>query len=1369
MINVKIANLDRKCLIDTGASVSCISQSLLNRLKPAQNSNITKSAYNQVFGVGGEILKITGCITLRFKISEQEFEHKFLIFNRLHHSLILGVDFLQRNKCTIDYESNSLTSSTGKPIISFCTTSSDLNFNLGLARSVENVTIAPFHAALVPIRLSKVPNNLPVLLEPVVNLASTHSLAGARSVITSVNHRAYFKILNPMPHKANIRKGQVIGKLHSIDNMYSIDDDENKQSPFVNATSTETKLTDEDYIQIVKQLEIPFDSCMLSEAQKRKLKVFLGKNSDVFAKSSSDIGCTDLYFHRIETGDNPPFRQKPYRQSPKNQQIIQEHVQQMLKDNIIIESNSTWAAPVVLVSKKNTNEMRFAVDYRGLNARSQAINFPIPDLQDALDSVGTAQSKVFSVMDLKSSFWQIPLHPETADRTAFITHDGCYQFTRVPYGIQNGSMAFQMLMSRVLRNINFKFALVFIDDILCHSSTFEQHLEHLSAIFQRLRNSNLKLNPKKCQFAAQRVEYLGHIMSDKGIQANPDKTDIVKNFPRPRNRKEVKSFLGLCNFYRRYVKGYADIVNPLNQLLKKENIPLKWTAACEKAFNDLKDKLTSPPILAFPNLNKSFRIAVDASDYAIGYILSQFDDNKQERVIAYGGRSLRGTERKWSVTEKEGLALVEAVKTYHSYLANTEFEVFTDHISLTWLRNIKLASGRLARWSLRLQEYKFKITHRPGLRNQNADTLSRKHYAHAETEQNPDDTENDTEIIANVEAMPIVNANQENVATNVINQSENATQNTQQNDSETHDYAQAYSSKEYVMVQFEYESQNTNLNVSALSTDDETLVLRPDSMPKVEGESNQSLSQLQWECKELSPYLQYLVHGTLPQDDNKARKLVFESENYIVVDDILYHYTSVRSRGVPKPMHLIRQLAVPSQLREDVLLCYHDGPGGSHFGFDKTYSSIKAKYYWPNMYRDIENHIKSCDACQKASRAYHKRKAPLVPFSVEAPFSRLHMDILGPLPPSSYPHAPSVEYKYILLVVDSFTGWCEAFPIVSQDAKTVAFVLYSEIFCRYSSPDCIISDQGSNFMSQLVQALCELFQVARHRTSAYKPNCNGRAEVMNTSIGKSLRAYCDGNQEKWVTYLPGILLGLRLAVNSTTQQSPFFLMFGRQMRTPLDNALLPKAHLGQTVKDFLEDVQSSLKQANQIARENTTKAKQKQKQYYDKNAEEPNFAVGQKVLLEVCKSDPGKSRKLTNKFEGPYQITRLGPNYTYYLKNLSDNKEHDKPYASIHLKTYFDETIRTTPKPSGQPAIQKAQPRKQNEVDQHYYAVDKIMGAKQSQGRTVYKIKWKDCSQTSWEPEENVHPELLHEYLKTHTKSGKPRKKVNPNKYFKTI
>ena len=207
-----------------------------------------------------------------------------------------------------------------------------------------------------------------------------------------------------MPTEATIHKAQVIGQLHTIEEIYNIDDN-NKQTPFVNATAIGTKMTDEDYIKIAQHLQIPFDKCMLAEEQKRKLMIFLGKNADVFAKSNSDIGCTNFHYHRIETGYHPPFRQRPYRQSPRNQAIIQQHIEQMLKDGIITESNALWAAPVVLVSETKTNEMRFAVDYKGLNAGTQAINFPISNFQDALDSVGTAQSKIFSVMDLKSSFW----------------------------------------------------------------------------------------------------------------------------------------------------------------------------------------------------------------------------------------------------------------------------------------------------------------------------------------------------------------------------------------------------------------------------------------------------------------------------------------------------------------------------------------------------------------------------------------------------------------------------------------------------------------------------------------------------------------------------------------------------------------------------------------------------------------------------------------------------------------------------------------------------------------------------------------------------------------------------------------------------
>jgi len=259
-------------------------------------------------------------------------------------------------------------------------------------------------------------------------------------------------------------------------------------------------------------LDIDVGNSNLFPDDQNKLLIFLGKNADVFATSSSDIGCTNVYQHRIDTGDYAPFRQKPYRQTPAGQERVNEHVQQMLDDGVKVESDSTGAAPVVMIKKKD-NTFRFAVDFRGLNARTVPMHFPIPDLQDALDSIGTSQSKMFSTMDLKSSFWQIPLDPETAHKTTFVTHDNAYHFTRVPYGITSGPMSFQMVMSRVLRGINFKYALVFIDGILCHSSDLHTHFAHLSSIFERLREANVKLNPKKCHFATTKIDYLGHTIS----------------------------------------------------------------------------------------------------------------------------------------------------------------------------------------------------------------------------------------------------------------------------------------------------------------------------------------------------------------------------------------------------------------------------------------------------------------------------------------------------------------------------------------------------------------------------------------------------------------------------------------------------------------------------------------------------------------------------------------------------------------------------------------------------------------------------------------------------------------------------------------
>jgi hypothetical protein len=268
---------------------------------------------------------------------------------------------------------------------------------------------------------------------------------------------------------------------------------------------------------------------------------------------------------------------------------------------------------------------------------------------------------------------------------------------------------------------------VYIDDILIYSKDFSSHLQHLHAVFDRLESANLKLNPTKCAFATKRVTYLGHEITKQGIEIDHSKTDAVNSYPVPKNAKDVKSFVAMCNYYRRFMQGFAEIAAPLHRLLRKDEQFIS-SRECQVAFEQLKESLISAPILAYPKFDRRFMLRVHASGFSISYILAQLDDSGKEVAIHYGGRSLSPGERKWTNAEREGLAFFEGIKHFHVYLANTKFIVYTDHVSLKWIRNIQNAHGRLGRWSILFQGYDFDVTHVSGKSNVVADALSRRQY-----------------------------------------------------------------------------------------------------------------------------------------------------------------------------------------------------------------------------------------------------------------------------------------------------------------------------------------------------------------------------------------------------------------------------------------------------------------------------------------------------------------------------------------------------------------------------------------------------------------------------------------------------------------
>ena len=313
------------------------------------------------------------------------------------------------------------------------------------------------------------------------------------------------------------------------------------------------------------------------------------KSTDVFALNDQELGCTNVVLHNIDTGDKPPVRQPPYRAPMIYREKIADMVTEMQERGIVQPSTSPWASPVVLVPKKD-GSMRFCVDYRRLNSMTKKDVYPLPRVDDILDTLGNA--KYFTTLDLASGYWQVPLDDDSRPKTAFTTHQGLFEFVRMPFGLCNAPATFQRAMQTVLAGLEWRDCFVYIDDILVVSRTFEEHLQHLEQVFDRLRKANLRLKPKKCSFLCKEVSYLGHLISVEGVRPDPEKTEKVKCFPEPRDVTQVRQFLGLASYYRRFVPNFAKIASPLHVLLKKDNV-FQWSAECSSAFQQLKDVLTS--------------------------------------------------------------------------------------------------------------------------------------------------------------------------------------------------------------------------------------------------------------------------------------------------------------------------------------------------------------------------------------------------------------------------------------------------------------------------------------------------------------------------------------------------------------------------------------------------------------------------------------------------------------------------------------------------------------------------------------------------------------------------------------------------------
>ena len=719
------------------------------------------------------------------------------------------------------------------------------------------------------------------------------------------------------------------------------------------------------------------------EARSAEAGQVLQRWESTFAKQGPDIGCTRNRQHRIPQTDHTPFRSRTTTVPPAMYEEVRQHLREMYECGAIRPSDSPYSSPVVLVRKKD-GSLRFCIDLRRINARTPADAYPVPRIEETLDALGG--SRWFSALDLKSGYWQVPLAEEDKQKTAFsISGLGFWECNRMPFGLKNAGATFQRLMEECLGELQPSKCLVYLDDVIVHSSNFKDHLDNLEMVFRQLRNFGLKLKPSKCKFFRTRLQYLGHVVSATGVETDPEKTQPLRDWPVPRNPSELHTFLGVTGYYRRFVEGFAKIVRPLQQLMvghvhkgkgrrarhndqkqgkrkKKpaEATPWVWTEQCQEAFESIIDKLVNPPVLAYPDYTKPFVLHTDASLEGLGAALYQVHDGV-EWPVAYASRTLGKSERNYPVHKLEFLALKWAVtEKFQHYLYGRQFLVRTDNNRLSYvLTSAKLdATGH--RWLAHLANFHFSIQYRPGRRHGDADGFSRR----------PNTVKDDYEEMAADSIRAVF---------------------------------QGYGAEE--------SSPQSAPIITSLTH----------QAPAREIETDGALAaNIDWKQRqEDDPVIGRVIRlkraGQKPpsvdQEIPEVRALLREWARLKLCDGVLVRVRQANGQTV-------NQLVLPPQHRHSALYGLHDRMG--HLGIDRTIDLARDRFYWPKMADDVQSWIANCKRCV-CRKQPERRSSPLVSIKTTQPMELVCMDYLTL-------ETSKGGYDNILVITDHFTRYAQAIP-----------------------------------------------------------------------------------------------------------------------------------------------------------------------------------------------------------------------------------------------------------------------------------------------------------------------------------------------------
>ena len=929
---------------------------------------------------------------------------------------------------------------------------------------------------------------------------------------------------------------------------------------------TETKLSWED---------LPEINAELTDKAQEDVARLLTRYSDIFA-TGAQTGRTNIATHAINTGASEPIKQRPHRLSAEETQVQREEVLKMLEAGVIVPSNSAWASPVVLVNKKDGSK-RFCVDYRALNGVTQKDLYPLPRTEEVLDELGKAQW--FSKLDLKSGYWQIVVEPSDRSKTAFITRDGLYEFLVMPFGLTSAPATFQRLMNTVLRGLLWEKVMVYLDDIIIYTKTWREHMATLDEVFRRLRAANLKASPAKCAIGQTEIQYLGHLVTRAGILPDSSNVQAVQDAQAPRTVRDVRSFLGMANYYSQFVEGFSEIAKPLYKLTKKDEA-FEWTEACQDAFETLKEALVSAPVLRRPDLSRPYVLQTDWSPIAIGAVLAQIDEDGQEHPIAYGSRILRGPELKYAAVEGECFAVVHFVEHFRPYLYGSDFTVFMDHWALMWLMTTTHKNARLARWALKLQEYDFKVQHRKGSQNANADAMSRPPIAQpagtiqVNTLTRYPSAADDTQIIYAEGGESSGPSVPEELQCEVCKSPKRAEVMILCSKCVSGYHIDCLKPALPRVPKGDWFCDNCKPAVPAEEAASDSRTDAPQLPLPTTEQAAQPVDITQDEAT-----LHYLKTKQFPAEasDIEKARIRNKSARYSYHGDTLFHTKSLR--------------VIPEIDQRGAIIQSSHKLG--HFGVTKTTHMVQSRYWWWGLTDMVKQEVKNCPEC-KLMRHTFNEPTVMTPIPVHSAFHKVGIDIIGPLQRTANGN------RYIVTSIDYMTKWVEAKALPDKTSKHTSEFLYGDIISRHGCPAEVVSDQGGEFQGAF-QDLLDRFYIDHRLTSPYHPQANGLTERFNQTLIRSLTKMTQESPDDWDVHLPTVLLGYRATIQASTRYTPFYLLHGREMSLPIPNlARIPAPDVGyedptaQAVVDNLKP----LTKAWATAKANIEAAQERQTEQY---------------------------------------------------------------------------------------------------------------------------------------------------------------------------